>query len=112
MRLIDADALKEVFERYYNAPHVRVAGSGISTGLEMGIKGCLSLLGNAHTIEAEPVKHGRWLGLHDGWYYSYSCSECGAEALTKEETMHDQVCSAYCPNCGARMDLRANDGLD
>ena len=50
------------------------------------------------------VKHGRWLGLHDGWYYSYSCSECGAEALTKEETMHDQVCSNYCPNCGAKMD--------
>jgi DNA-directed RNA polymerase subunit RPC12/RpoP len=49
-------------------------------------------------------KHSRWLGTHDGWYYSYSCSECGSEALTKEETMHDQVCSNYCPNCGAKMD--------
>ena len=55
-----------------------------------------------------PVVHGQWVGTHDGWYYSYSCSECEAEALTKEETMHDQVCSAYCPHCGARMDGDAN----
>ena len=58
------------------------------------------LIANGVTVQ----KHGRWLGTHDGWYYSYSCSECGAEALTKEETMHDQVCSAFCPNCGAKMD--------
>ena len=57
--------------------------------------------------EAEPVRHGKWIGTHDGWYYSYSCSECGAEALTKEETMHDQVRSAYCPFCGAKMDKEA-----
>lgn len=58
------------------------------------------LIDNDVTVQ----KHGRWLGTHDGWYYSFSCSECGAEALTKEETMHDQVCSAYCPNCGAKME--------
>lgn len=56
------------------------------------------------SADVEEVRHGRWLGTHDGLYYSYSCSECGAEALTEEETMHDQVCSAFCPNCGAKMD--------
>jgi DNA-directed RNA polymerase subunit RPC12/RpoP len=60
---------------------------------------------DAPTVE---VVHGRWIGTHDGWYYSYSCSECGAEALTKEGTMHDQVCSNYCPNCGAKMDGDGN----
>ncbi len=87
MRLIDADALVSAL-RQYQYPY----------GVEF-------LVSTQPTIEAEPVKHGKWLGLHDGWYYSYSCSECGSEALTKEETMHDQVCSPYCPNCGAKMDL-------
>ena len=106
MRLIDADALKEVFERYYNAPHVRVAGSGISTGLEMGIKGCLSLLDNAHTIEAEPVVHGRWDS--SGRYrfendeLAVVCSECNCAISEKEY----QECNwFYCPVCGAKMDL-------
>lgn len=58
----------------------------------------------APAADVKEVRRGRWMGLHDGWHYSYSCSECGAEALTKEETMHDQVCSNYCPYCGARMD--------
>lgn len=65
-------------------------------------------LDKAPVVDVVPVVHGRWVGTHDGWYYSYSCSECGTEALTKEETMHDQVCSAYCPYCGARMDGNVN----
>lgn len=87
MRLIDADALMEYTQ---NQTLKSIECNDIA---------------RFPTIEAEPVKHGKWLGLHDGWYYSYSCSECGSEALTKEETMHDQVCSPYCPNCGVKMYL-------
>ena len=42
---------------------------------------------NIHTIEAEPVKRGRWI---DGM----KCSECGQIDWTKPN---------YCPNCGADM---------
>lgn len=52
--------------------------------------------------DVRPVVRGKWIGTHDGFYYSYSCSECGYEALYKENTK-DQVCSEFCPNCGARM---------
>lgn len=52
------------------------------------------------TIEAEPVKHGRWIdnGIYDSMLSA--CSICGYS------------CGAYsfnyCPNCGARMDLGLN----
>ena len=42
----------------------------------------------AHTIEAEPVRHGRWV---DG----IKCNCCGQVDTTKPN---------YCPNCGAKMD--------
>lgn len=44
---IEREALKKILEYYRSAPHVHIAGSGISTGLEMGISGCISLLNNA-----------------------------------------------------------------
>ena len=58
---------------------------------------------NFHAADVRPVERGKWLGTHDGFYYTYSCSECGYEALYKENTK-DQVCSSFCPSCGARME--------
>lgn len=55
MRLIDAEKLAEVLNRYLEAPHVQLRNSYISDGLRMGIKTCLTFLNNANTIEAEPV---------------------------------------------------------
>ena len=52
------------------------------------------------TIEAEPVRHGRWIlkilpiGGGDK-IRSYLCSECDRYVNMKFD---------YCPNCGARMD--------
>lgn len=57
---------------------------------------------NIPAADVRPVRRGWWVGTHDGFYYSYSCSECGYEALYKENTK-DQVCSEFCPNCGADM---------
>lgn len=47
-----------------------------------------------HTIEAEPVRHGRWIIGLDG---SYICSECSKVVL--------QI-GNYCPKCGDKMDLK------
>lgn len=46
------------------------------------------------TIEAEPVKHGRWM-------YPFYCSECGFAPYYSSDLTYN-----YCPNCGARMDLK------
>lgn len=43
-------------------------------------------------VDAEPVRHGRWIICSDG-YYPY-CSECNH--WPKEMTK-------FCPNCGAKM---------
>jgi len=66
---IEREALKETLERYYCAPHVHVVGSGISTGLEMGIKGCLSLLDNApaaDVVEVVRCKACKFCVFHSG----------------------------------------------
>ena len=51
-------------------------------------------------VEAEPIKHGRWLPFDKGGDCMYTCSECGffRDAYILEE-------NAYCPRCGAKMDL-------
>ena len=48
-------------------------------------------------IDAEPVKHGRW--VHD-YNNLYGCSNCLAR-----ETMSHKKLKNYCPNCGCKMDL-------
>ena len=51
------------------------------------------------TIEAEPVRHGRWIfDEYTAKYgHPYKCSECKEESRDTYD---------YCPCCGARMDLR------
>jgi hypothetical protein len=66
-------------------------------------KKCIHFKNKADVVE---VRHGEWVQYWDDNYLSFyhKCSECGNFPLTKEETMHDEVLSAYCPNCGAKMD--------
>ena len=62
--------------------------------------------GYRDALKTTVQKHGRW----EKWWcedyitYFHRCSVCGEDALTKEETAHDEVLSNYCPNCGAKMD--------
>lgn len=50
------------------------------------------------TIDAEPVRHGKWVYHEDDLMSWNSCSLCGCEAF-------DLHGANYCPNCGAKMDL-------
>jgi len=61
------------------------------------------------TVDAVPVRHGRWLNKRygvkfDGHSYPFrtigTCSEC-----------HETSCDAgdYCPNCGAKMDGKGEE---
>lgn len=54
---------------------------------------------NAPTIEAEPVRHGRWIfkGKSNGRSI-YQCSECKNDISGS---------AAYCKECGAKMDQEA-----
>ena len=55
---------------------------------------------NVLLMDAQEVRHGRWIKLyHD----NYKCSECGA---WWGSDYNDEIINNfnYCPNCGAKMD--------
>lgn len=94
--LIDADALKLRVERYANEP-VKTKDRRWGIGCKAIIADMLGLIDMAETIDAEPVRHGRWVKSPE-YRYSWKCSEC--EVLQG----FDHITMYYCPRCGAKMD--------
>lgn len=87
MRLIDGVSVRDKFE-----DNLAYMGSEVKR-----------ILNIAPTVEAIPVVHGFWKKeIEDGMYW-YVCSECGHE-IPRDRYKHDWF-SAYCPACGARMDM-------
>ena len=87
MRLIDADALDFGF-----------AVTDDMNGMlkQIGIEMAKARVDKAPTIEAEPVRHGRWEYVND---YQSQCTNCKELSWVD----HDNEPN-YCPNCGAKMD--------
>lgn len=87
-RLIDADAFKKENERLLHCDFPYLS----ETTLE-------ELIDEAPTINAEPVRHGKWMfnpsDAFEAMFTKPKCSECGFESADGGN---------YCPNCGARMD--------
>lgn len=57
-------------------------------------------LGHFPTIDAEPIKHGRWENKYDNG--NWHCSMCGAIVEKDEQNRHNWN---RCYHCGAKMDL-------
>lgn len=82
-RLIDADALKiDIACVYGSNPKY------------------LNWLNNAPTVDAVPVRHGKWLPENRAMDAYWVCSCCGFPS----EAHGAFKIYKYCPNCGARMD--------
>ena len=64
------------------------------------------MLDDVHTVDAVPVRHGRWIFIRDegGGNSLYSCSECGRGDIHCPE-----VIVPYCWHCGAKMDAERKD---
>lgn len=86
-RLIDANALKNDILK----SAVMIDDRGIQTGYEIAIE----LIKRQPTIDAEPVRHGKWIAHGDCGVTECSC--CGWN-------IEECVGWNYCPNCGCRMD--------
>lgn len=56
-------------------------------------------------VDAEPVRHGRW--ILNKRYGDYECSECGTGNFTAPDFKRNNM--RYCPNCGAKMDAEVKD---
>ena len=69
---------------------------------------CRKCIYEAPTIDAEPVRHGRWLQYSRNTEETYiECSECCVSSRPRHLQMVTRTGSGlpdYCPNCGARMD--------
>jgi transcription initiation factor IIE alpha subunit len=57
-------------------------------------------INNAPTVDAVPVKHGKWLPENRTMDAYWVCSCCGFPS----EAHGAFKIYKYCPNCGARMD--------
>lgn len=99
MRLIDADAL---IHRLLNTKIV-------AANLFQYANAVTNMIGDAPTIEAEPVRHGYWENANGRpKTYIRKCSVCD-----KESYFCGRGCSyKYCPNCGSKMDGGDNDASD
>ena len=86
MRLIDADALIEAHYNYCNTHHGEA---------DIFWTWSLRLMKDAPTIEAEPVRRGRWEKISP-FTDTIMCSNCGYNWPTEE------MKSNYCPDCGAK----------
>lgn len=71
-----------------------------------------AILKELPAADVEPVRYGRWVRPH--WRnssYCCDCSECGGEAMHREYQWNKKGIYQICPNCGAKMDLEAeNEG--
>lgn len=86
----------------------------VLNALEVAIKRqeMLDSCSDAPTIEAEPVRHGKWIRDDLG---RACCSVCEKPIPCVEEYDSDEDCGGtyeveidetpYCPNCGCKMDL-------
>ena len=108
-RLIDADSIKSA--KYHDLPYTHIHPVGVDVqAYEMGWNDALDAVADsAPTVDAEPVRHGRWTNISVSvtGNSSAECSRCGA-------VVHDCFSNTinYCPNCGAKMDgeRREDDG--
>lgn len=104
MRLIDADALiknngLESATKYGNKSAEQLNRS-YSTMMLYEIE---DMIDCAPTVDAEPVKHGRWIDDHDFAICSL-CDRIIYDAYYEFRDKNDASFHNYCPYCGAKMD--------
>ena len=114
MRLIDADALEKDYRKQFEAVYKHTRDAVLPSDfyierraaydkeiVRLEMEAFCQFLQGRPTIEAEPVRHGKWVYGDD---VDIQCSVCGKDAMS-DWMKYTQVYSPYCPWCGAKMDL-------
>lgn len=102
MRLGDLDALKTALTDAVTKEVVYSLNEGVAVA---------KLIDAAPTIEAEPVRHGRWNDEHG----DLCCSVCKtrfSDEIVFMNRDYDYKSLKYCPECGAKMDGGAENAAD
>ena len=97
-RLIDANALVELFDEYicFNREEDSCVNNFAADVCEVLRDTCVKTIA---TVDAVEVVHGRWKEI-EASDELYQCSACGEWQFIPEEHF------GYCPYCGAKMDLK------
>ena len=77
--------------------------------MEDDFKKAIKKMPKSIIADVAPVRHGRWIttsgevfpGSSQFLCYSHKHEECGFQYVDMDENEYD-----YCPNCGAKMDLK------
>ena len=100
------ETIKRIKECYctgcnsYNGVRCRACGTGDA----------IDMIEDTTAADVAPVRHGQWIEYtkviipepYNKWEQAWKCSECGFD--------DGFVAYNYCPNCGAKMDIK--DGGD
>lgn len=104
MRLIDADAVKyeplpkgERNHRTYN----------LDDAYDDGYDDAMSDVNHMPTVDAEPVRHGKW--TRENNYGIWKCNVCGCKVNRSNPLKGNIWNYYYCPNCGAKMDAERKE---
>lgn len=95
MRIIDAEALEHSIKSWYCDSERCNNYDGVMCRA-CHIDDALSEIDSAPTVDAEPVRHGRWVQHKGGYSDHYECTVCGKGIVLTAKFR-------YCPNCGAKM---------
>ena len=103
MRMIDADALEELFRETIGHIAKRPEIDGSLEHLVRASAMVIEMIKDMPTVEAAPVRHGRWVKgelTSDNWKF---CSICRFPMVVRRAQWY------YCPSCGAKMDEGEED---
>ena len=105
MRLIDADKLIERCD---------IEATGGESFWRVMWQEFAKTVKDMPTVEAEPVRHGRWVETDETEeFYGFlsQCTNCGKLSLVydNDPEVPEYGATHYCPNCGAKMDEEEKD---
>ena len=79
------------------------ADMAVATNAQMVYLNAARLVEKIRTVDAEPVRHGRWIGRPLCGNDDCRCSNCGYWENV-HANIRGEITQKYCSNCGARMD--------
>ena len=94
-RYIDADDLEKAIYKWMPKDQETWMDSEIPP-IENLVVSIMMTIEEQETIDAEPVRHGKWIRWRENGIKRCKCSECF--------TSYGNMDTPYCPNCGAKMD--------
>lgn len=103
---ISREALTEAFENADADVCERFQDGYCDWGF--GRQNIRDVIASVPTADVEPVQHGQWISLTDCSNAGVYCSICHKKVYKEDYAWcnrKNKVRSAYCPNCGSKMDL-------